>query len=78
MALDDRIAAAAPGCYLTTFRRLIELAGSGRVKRLDPADVLGRPIGPDRPGEGQTCQREAPLEPPICRVVQQTELFPDN
>ena len=24
MALDERIAAAAPGCYLTTFRRLIE------------------------------------------------------
>jgi len=27
MALDDRIAAAAPGCYLTTFRRLIETKG---------------------------------------------------
>jgi hypothetical protein len=49
---------------------LIELAGSGRVKLLDPADVLGRPIGPDRSGEGQECQREALLEPPLCRVVQ--------
>ncbi len=27
MALDDRIAAAAPGCYLTTFQRLIETKG---------------------------------------------------
>ena len=27
MALDDRIVAAAPGCYLTTFRRLIETKG---------------------------------------------------
>ena len=27
MALDDRIAAAAPGCYLTTFRKLIETKG---------------------------------------------------
>jgi dienelactone hydrolase len=27
MALDDRIAAAAPGCYLTTFRRLIDTKG---------------------------------------------------
>jgi dienelactone hydrolase len=27
MALDDRIAAAAPGCYLTTFSRLIETRG---------------------------------------------------
>lgn len=27
MALDDRIVAAAPGCYLTTFRRLIESRG---------------------------------------------------
>ena len=27
MALDDRITAAAPGCYLTTFRRLIETRG---------------------------------------------------
>ena len=27
MALDDRIVAAAPGCYLTTFRRLIETRG---------------------------------------------------
>lgn len=28
MALDDRITAAAPGCYLTTFRRLIETKGA--------------------------------------------------
>jgi dienelactone hydrolase len=28
MALDDRIVAAAPGCYLTTFRRLIETQGA--------------------------------------------------
>ena len=27
MALDDRIQAAAPGCYLTTFRRLLETIG---------------------------------------------------
>jgi cephalosporin-C deacetylase-like acetyl esterase len=27
MALDDRIAAAAPGCYLTSFRRLLETKG---------------------------------------------------
>lgn len=27
MALDDRIVAAAPGCYLTTFRKLIETKG---------------------------------------------------
>lgn len=27
MALDDRVVAAAPGCYLTTFRRLIETKG---------------------------------------------------
>lgn len=27
MALDDRIVAAAPGCYLTTFRRLIDTKG---------------------------------------------------
>ena len=27
MALDDRIQAAAPGCYLTTFRRLLETVG---------------------------------------------------
>jgi len=27
MALDDRIEAAAPGCYLTTFRRLLETIG---------------------------------------------------
>ncbi len=27
MALDDRIAAAAPGCYLTTFQKLIETKG---------------------------------------------------
>jgi dienelactone hydrolase len=27
MALDDRIAAAAPGCYLTTFRKLIDTKG---------------------------------------------------
>ena len=27
MALDDRIVAAAPGCYLTTFRKLIEIKG---------------------------------------------------
>ena len=27
MALDDRIVAAAPGCYLTTFRKLIETLG---------------------------------------------------
>lgn len=27
MALDDRIVAAAPGCYLTTFRKLIETRG---------------------------------------------------
>ncbi|MBL9090651.1 MAG: hypothetical protein JNL96_05475 [Planctomycetaceae bacterium] len=27
MALDDRITAAAPGCYLTTFRRLIDTKG---------------------------------------------------
>lgn len=27
MALDDRIVAASPGCYLTTFRRLIETKG---------------------------------------------------
>lgn len=27
MAVDDRIAAAAPGCYLTTFRKLIETKG---------------------------------------------------
>ena len=27
MALDDRIAAAAPGCYLTTFKKLIETKG---------------------------------------------------
>lgn len=28
MALDDRILAAAPGCYLTTFRKLIETRGA--------------------------------------------------
>ena len=28
MALDDRIVAAAPACYLTTFRRLIETKGA--------------------------------------------------
>lgn len=28
MALDDRIVAASPGCYLTTFRRLIEAKGA--------------------------------------------------
>lgn len=28
MALDDRIVAAAPGCYLTTFRRLIDSKGA--------------------------------------------------
>ena len=28
MALDDRIVAAAPACYLTTFRRLIETRGA--------------------------------------------------
>ena len=28
MALDDRIVAAAPGCFLTTYRRLIDLRGA--------------------------------------------------
>ncbi|MBM3458061.1 MAG: hypothetical protein FJX77_05965 [Armatimonadetes bacterium] len=47
MALDDRIIAAAPGCYLTTFRRLLETIGPqdaeqnihGQVRQgLDHAD----------------------------------------
>jgi cephalosporin-C deacetylase-like acetyl esterase len=38
MALDDRIAAAAPGCYLTSFRRLLETIGPQDAEQ----DIFGQ------------------------------------
>ena len=45
MALDDRIVAASPGCYLTTFRRLIDSKG--------PAGRRAEHLCPDRAGHGR-------------------------
>ncbi len=47
MALDDRVTCAAPACYLTTFRRLIETIGPAgcRTKHLWATGVRARSTG---------------------------------
>jgi len=63
MALDDRIAAAAPGCYLTTFRRLIATKGPQDGEQ----NIFGQiAFGMD---EADFCMMAAPRPVLICAGV---------
>lgn len=63
MALDDRIVAAAPGCYLTTFRKLIETKGPQDGEQ----NIFGQiAFGMD---EADYCLMRAPRPTLICAAT---------